>query len=465
MPKSWSALVVLLLMLLAACGAPASSGNEAPASSAPSSSAPEPSSAAPASATAVPSVAASTPAASTGTGEKITLRVAVIPQQAEEDNVKKWAEGFNKQYPNIEIVPEQQTGDYLQKLYLQASSNTLPDIFWNGDGSVGNLAKKGLELDLGPYIEESGLDLGQYYDSMIELGQTDGKQYMMPRDYNHLVTFYNVDMFKAAGVPLPENGWTWEEFLDAARKLTKQDAGGQTTQYGVEGNTFNWWAVVIPAIRGFGGEVVDEQGKVVVNSPESTKAIDALYQLVKDGVATNFAEKGAAGFLTGNAAMTFSVRPFMQSADQAAAGKFAYDVVTFPKFPVNHRVGTGTSGYCISAQTEHPDEAWAFLEYIMSEDGQRVFSATGNAVPVLKSLAGDSAWRSAPRTDLNHDAFVLYPEGDTLPPWDRLPVGASDALQSAMSELMEKVMLDQLSPEDMVAEWATRIEQAIKDAQ
>ena len=107
------------------------------------------------------------------------------------------------------------------------------------------------------------------------------------------MTFYNTDMFEAAGVPLPEDGWTWEQMVEAARKLTIKE-GDVTTQYGIDGSNFNWWAMAVPAIRGHGGEVVDESGKVVVDSDEAAAGIDALgYQLAKEGVATNYPRRPA----------------------------------------------------------------------------------------------------------------------------------------------------------------------------
>ncbi len=62
---------------------------------------------------------------------------------------------------------------------------------------------------------------------------TGGKLYFFPTNWNNVVVFYNKDLFDAAGIPYPKKSWTWSEFLDAAQKLTKRDASGQVTQYGM----------------------------------------------------------------------------------------------------------------------------------------------------------------------------------------------------------------------------------------
>ena len=249
---------------------------------------------------------------------------------------------------------------------------------------------------------------------MLALGQLDGKQFMMPRDYNHLVTFYNTDMFEAAGVPLPEDGWTWEQMVEAARKLTIKE-GDVTAQYGIDGSNFNWWAMAVPAIRGHGGEVVDESGKVVVNSDEAAAGIDALYQLAKEGVATNYSEAPSDTFNNGKSARFFHVRPILSGVMEASKDKWVPGVATFPKFPVAGAVGTGTSGYAASAKTQYSKEAAALVLFIASPEGQKVFNATGNAIPVLQSLSDDNSWRSVPNTTINQDAFVKFPEWDSLP--------------------------------------------------
>ena len=61
---------------------------------------------------------------------------------------------------------------------------------------------------------------------------TAGKLYFFPTSWNSVVVFYNKDLFDRAGVPYPSANWTWDDFLKAAKALTKRDADGKVTQYG-----------------------------------------------------------------------------------------------------------------------------------------------------------------------------------------------------------------------------------------
>lgn len=397
------------------------------------------------------------------TGGPVTLRFSSLPDQSEASNAQSFVAAFNKKYPEIRVDIEMlSSGDYHQKLLLQAASTSLPDLFWIEDQSVTVFAAKNTMLELDPYIQKTAFNVNDIYPSMLSLGQYKGKQYMLPRDYNHLVTTYNSSMFKAANVPLPSDGWTWEEFVSAAQKLVKKDAKGKTIQYGIDAANFNWWAIVVPAIRGFGGDVIDAHAKVIVDSPAATQGIEALYQLVKDGVATNFATAQTASFATNLAAMVFQVRPAMGGNKAVSEGKFTWNVTTFPRFPTP-RVGTGASGYAISANTAHPDEAWKLLSFIVSPDGQKIFEQTGNSVPVLKSLQNDKDWLLP---GLNNKAFVEFPEADTLPLELQLPPGAGGSTVSTdLTTLIGKVFLGLMTPRQMVAEWANRINQAIADVE
>jgi ABC-type glycerol-3-phosphate transport system substrate-binding protein len=145
-------------------------------------------------------------------------------------------------------------------------------------------------------------------------------------------------------------------------------------------------------------------------------------------------------FNSGKAVMYFAVRPILSNLEAAGLD---YDVVSFPKIGEIGYIGAGTSGYGISRSTKHANEAWAFLAFMMSEDGQQAFSKSGNAVPVLKTLAtADHAiWRTIPDAQVrfNHNAFIAYPERDTLKDYlNGVNVDLYAQIDSAMLNLIDR---------------------------
>jgi multiple sugar transport system substrate-binding protein len=109
-----------------------------------------------------------------------------------------------------------------------------------------------------------------------------------------MLLFYNKAVFDAAGVSYPpaaaEDAWTWDEFLDAARKLTRDVSGrhpgepgfdpDQISMYGVSFETDQWYGY-LPFIYSNGGEVVDESGsRLLLDSPQAVEAIQRLADLM-----------------------------------------------------------------------------------------------------------------------------------------------------------------------------------------
>ncbi len=105
--------------------------------------------------------------------------------------------------------------------------------------------------------------------------------------------FYNKELFAEADVDLPpskaENGWTWDEFVEVSKKLTK-DANGKNpdqpgfnpdniVQYGVSIPTnFNGW---LPLVQSNGGDITNEDGtKLTLNTPEAKEALEKIHDLI-----------------------------------------------------------------------------------------------------------------------------------------------------------------------------------------
>ena len=99
--------------------------------------------------------------------------------------------------------------------------------------------RTGIPLLLDDYIKRDGYDLKRFNAKELDLvGRIDGKLYSLFYAYGGNLTahFYNRALFKQAGVPEPpadwSQAWSWEQFRDAMRRLTKKD-GGTTTQIGI----------------------------------------------------------------------------------------------------------------------------------------------------------------------------------------------------------------------------------------
>ena len=185
---------------------------------------------------------------------------------------------FEEKYPDIQVeainIPEK----YWDKLLTMFAGGTAPDVVYMNYMNLAGFADKGVLEDLMPWIEKSpDFNLPDFFPSLIKQVRYKAGLYELPKDFTTSVIYYNKDMLKEAGLKFPDANWTWDDFRNAAKALTKdKDGAGRIDQYGWDGlfdtslNTY--W------IRQNGGEIIDSDGKAVLDSPQNIEA----YQLDVD---------------------------------------------------------------------------------------------------------------------------------------------------------------------------------------
>jgi ABC-type glycerol-3-phosphate transport system substrate-binding protein len=96
---------------------------------------------------------------------------------------------------------------------------------------------QGLLLDMGPLMTaDTQFDSADFFPSLLSQYQSDGGTWAMPTEANYQLIFYNKDAFDQAGLPYPESGWSWDDFLATAQTLTLRE-GDEVSQWGfVEAN-------------------------------------------------------------------------------------------------------------------------------------------------------------------------------------------------------------------------------------
>ena len=87
-------------------------------------------------------------------------------------------------------------------------------------------ATKGTLADLGPFTSaDDGFDGGAYYQRAFDAFAVDGTQYALPESYSTVLLFYNQEIFDAAGLDYPTDGWTWDDERSAAEALAATGDG------------------------------------------------------------------------------------------------------------------------------------------------------------------------------------------------------------------------------------------------
>ena len=124
--------------------------------------------------------------------------------------------------------------------------------------------------------------LKSFFPAFMENSQTGGKTWGIPFQRSTVVLYYNKEAFKEAGLDPNRPPGTWQEMADFAQKLTKRDASGNVTQWGVQipSSGFPYWLFQGLAIEN-GVNLMNEAGtQVYYDRPEVIGALQYWVDLV-----------------------------------------------------------------------------------------------------------------------------------------------------------------------------------------
>lgn len=196
-------------------------------------------------------------------------------------NTDKAIELFEKKFPGIKvnIVGIPWTAEGTAKLEAALAAGSDINLFRVTSVDVGRYAKQGVLSAIDSYLTEE--DKKDFYESGFSVVTFDGKKWAWPLWVTAFSIMGNTEYFKERGVALPtlEKPWTWNEFVEAAKKLTFKKADG-TQVYG-------FTAAGKLGTRGYdalfyidGGRIISADGKKFVqNDPKGASALQKIADL------------------------------------------------------------------------------------------------------------------------------------------------------------------------------------------
>jgi multiple sugar transport system substrate-binding protein len=333
---------------------------------------------------------------------------------------------FEKQHPNIRIsYTTAPYGDYFTKLQTEIAGGTAPDTFELDYGDFLGYAQSGSLYNLGKLAKcDPSFKPTVYYPrayASFALGKT---QYGLPESFSDVLLFYNEDLFKAAGVPLPTSKWTWNNEMAAAEKLTNTSKGVwgdfQPIQF------FEFYKVLAQA----GGSFFNTaKTKATFDSPAGIRALDWL--LGKPGKVMPTTEQmggldDGTMFKLGKLAMWHNG---IWQFSAMASTPFHWNVVVEPAAPGGHKANHFFANtLAINAKTSHAKEAWLWLKFLSASH------ASVNA-------RVKSGWELAPVKDKG--AFSAYLA-------QRPPANRQAVLDALANPVLTPTIKDQSQMQDIV---------------
>jgi ABC-type glycerol-3-phosphate transport system substrate-binding protein len=405
------------------------------------------------------------------------LRVALFASQIGEQ-WPKVADGFKQKYPEIDVefMPVQGVDweEYIGKIVTQVAAGNPPDICHVATEGCQVLAGQGVGHPLDEFLTRDKADMVEFFSdvhpSLIQAMMYEGHLYELPTDFNAPNIYYRKDLFQAEGIDRPADVWTKDQFYEIAKKLTKKDSNGKTTNVFGFGWTNRLWGSWSPWMFVNGSNLLAEEvapggdwlwdafygGKEKqrgggwrwpspkANDPANIEALDFMVQMLKEGI-TPSAELGGGqsltGFFTGaKLAMTPAGGFWVEGLKQAGLTKDQFDVQFWPKWKTQ-RHQFGTAGFAILASSKVKDAAWEWCKYFSSKPAMEAFYFQNTTTPTRRSMMTQARYGSTgpEHWQCFYDTLDKYPDTGPIPcPKQANPMTVIFTKYSSLAMSLEK---------------------------
>jgi multiple sugar transport system substrate-binding protein len=285
------------------------------------------------------------------------------------------------------------TGQYFDQLRteLQAAASEIDviggDVIWPAQ-----FAANGWILDVSDRFPES--ERQQFLPAPVDSLVYEGAIYGVPWFTDAGMLYYRTDLLEQAGFSEPPG--TWEEMKEMALK-TAQDTGTrdgfvfQGAEY--EGGTVNG----LEYIWTHGGDVLSGD-QVVIDSPEAVAGLETERSMISDGVASQavstYKEQETDPAFLGGRSVFARNWPYMYAlSEDPEVSKIETAQIGIAPLPAGEGgqsfAGLGGWNMMINANSQRQEEAWEFVKWMTSEQGQRQRALAATLLPTRKSLYED----------------------------------------------------------------------------
>ncbi len=211
---------------------------------------------------------------------------------------------------------------------------------------------------------------------MLELGIKDGKVHALPYTTDLSVMMWNKDLFAEAGLNPERPPETWEEFIEYGKLLTKDTSNDGTIDQwasalvGTTAGQYMFW--FMPFVWSNEGQMFDDVGNVVFDSPETVEALQFWHDLIyKHEIAVPTSMYWASGdrynAFIGGITATFFAGNFNITSILRDAPDLNYGVAPLPRGKGDFATFGGGNLIGITEQSRNPEAALEFLAFAMSE--------------------------------------------------------------------------------------------------
>lgn len=322
-------------------------------------------------------------------------------------------EEYKKMYPNATVninygVDTSDFNDYATRLLSQFAGGETIDILWMAIEGIAFLADKGVIAPIDQYVDVNPDIHKRLYEDIaypvLSCMMYDGKVYGMPLGWNNTLIMYNTRMFEENGIEYNQH-WTWDEFVEVAKKLTKEGENGEKI-WGLALN-FNL-SDYLPFLAANGTFDMNETAtESWWNKPETIEAFQFVYDLIHKYGVCSYPEKTyySSYFYADRIAMMMGGPWAISGAE--AIGFDDFDFCTIPSNKGIKGCSFGGDGYCMTTACKNPQEALDFMNLLTNDDIQMMMAELGTSSPsTITASYSEEFLAHSPNINLHYDLVL-----------------------------------------------------------
>lgn len=311
---------------------------------------------------------------------------------------------FERQRPGIDVKVEQVGASRRNQKYLAAmqadASADLIMLHWR---DIPQFAAKDMLLPLGPFYEgDEEFDIDDFFQQGLAAFKFRQQQVALPEKGSTQLLFYNKTLFDRAGQAYPDDAWTFDDVVDAARQIIASTPEGESPPIGLIPLDAAPW------VWSSGGQFAnDELSELHFTDPATIDAVNFIWRLRNEWCVTsrNLTAQGVDAaevdvFESGNIAM--AVGGPWKFSNYEGITSFEWDIALFPKGPAGRRTRHAAMGFAIWSGSDHPDEAWLLMRHMLGQEALGERKGKGyNDIPARRSVALGEFANQESRFDLS----------------------------------------------------------------
>ena len=323
--------------------------------------------------------------------DTVTLDMTWWGNPVRAEATEKAVAAFEAAHPNIDVNTASATFDgYHDRLSVQIAANDAPDVMQLQGEYMVEYGTKGALLPL-TKVDTSQLDKGLTANGLIN-----DQQVAVPTGMSTLAIVANPEVFKEAGVPLPDDTtWTWQEFAQVAKTISDKTSNRKrgTKSLGWDITEMATWT----SQRGH--ELFTEDGKLGATGDDFASLFQLASELVESGAAPSAGETveqyalspEESGVATGRYAMQLDAVSNLPALEKAAGHELK--LLRLPsatgKAGDAHMMFVAAQYWGASGRGEHPEEAQLLIDFLANS------TEAGEILGVARSVPANAEIRDA----------------------------------------------------------------------